>query len=131
MLENQIAQQASSSSKAAENIPIKVGKFFIPVDFIVLEMEEEVQIPIILRRLFLATAGAIIDVKNGQLTLKVGDKEVEFNLFITMNHKLKPDECFKIDIVNKQIEEEFHKAHLEDPLEACIVHNYTANNENT
>ncbi len=48
-----------------ENIPIKVGKFFIPVDFIVLEMEEDVQIPIILGRLFLATARAIIDVKNG------------------------------------------------------------------
>ncbi|KAJ9177086.1 hypothetical protein P3X46_012338 [Hevea brasiliensis] len=48
-----------------ENIPIKVGKFFILVDFIVLEMEEDVQIPIILGRPFLATAGAIIDVKNG------------------------------------------------------------------
>ncbi|XP_057990586.1 uncharacterized protein LOC131172967 [Hevea brasiliensis] len=31
-----------------ENIPIKVEKFFIPVDFLVLEMEEDVQIPIIL-----------------------------------------------------------------------------------
>ncbi|XP_057994334.1 uncharacterized protein LOC131174595 [Hevea brasiliensis] len=48
-----------------ENIPIKVGKFFIPVDFVVWEMEEDVQIPIILGRPFLATAGAIIDVKNG------------------------------------------------------------------
>ncbi|XP_057997585.1 uncharacterized protein LOC131176552 [Hevea brasiliensis] len=48
-----------------ENIPIKVGKFFIPVDFVILEMEEDVQIPIILGRPFLATARAIIDVKNG------------------------------------------------------------------
>ncbi|KAJ9141151.1 hypothetical protein P3X46_031724 [Hevea brasiliensis] len=46
-----------------ENIPIKVGKFFIPVDFVVLEMEDDVQIPIILGRPFLETAGAIIDVK--------------------------------------------------------------------
>ncbi|XP_058003695.1 uncharacterized protein LOC131180099 [Hevea brasiliensis] len=57
-----------------ENIPIKVGKFFIPVDFIILEMEEDVQIPIILGRPFLATAGAIIDIKNGRLTLKMGDE---------------------------------------------------------
>ncbi|XP_057996495.1 uncharacterized protein LOC131175839 [Hevea brasiliensis] len=84
-----------------ENIPIKVGKFFIPVDFIVLEMEEDVQIPIILGRPFLAITGAIIDVKNGRLTLKVGDEEVEFNLFSTMKHKLKPNECFKVDIVDK------------------------------
>ncbi|XP_057997167.1 uncharacterized protein LOC131176072 [Hevea brasiliensis] len=49
-----------------ENIPIKVGKFFILVDFVVLEMEEDVQIPIILKRPFLATSRAIIDVKNGR-----------------------------------------------------------------
>ncbi|XP_058003727.1 uncharacterized protein LOC110647809 [Hevea brasiliensis] len=48
-----------------ENIPIKVGKFFIHVDFVVLEIEEDVQIPIILGRPFLVTAGAIIDVKMG------------------------------------------------------------------
>ncbi|KAJ9135136.1 hypothetical protein P3X46_032350 [Hevea brasiliensis] len=48
-----------------ENIPIKVGKFFIQVDFVVLDMEEDVKIFIILGRPFLATAGAIIDIKNG------------------------------------------------------------------
>ncbi|XP_058003929.1 uncharacterized protein LOC131180599 [Hevea brasiliensis] len=88
-----------------ENIPIKVGKFFIPVDFVVLEMEEDVQILIILGRPFLATAGAIIDAKNRRLTLKVGDEE--------------------------QVEEEFHKEDPEDPLETCIVHSHTAENENT
>ncbi|XP_021678391.2 uncharacterized protein LOC110663417 [Hevea brasiliensis] len=114
-----------------ENIPIKVGKFFIPVDFVVLEMEEDVQIPIILRRPFLETIGAIIDVKNERLTLKVGDEEVKFNLFNTMKHTLEPDECFKVDMVNKQVEEEFHKAHPEDPLKTYIVHSHTADNENT
>ncbi|KAJ9129832.1 hypothetical protein P3X46_035238 [Hevea brasiliensis] len=39
-----------------ENVPLKVGKFFIPVDFVVLEMEEDIHIPIILGRPFLATA---------------------------------------------------------------------------
>ncbi|KAJ9178743.1 hypothetical protein P3X46_010600 [Hevea brasiliensis] len=38
-----------------ENIPIKVGKFFIPVDFVVFEMKKDVQIPIILGRPFWAT----------------------------------------------------------------------------
>ncbi|XP_057999376.1 uncharacterized protein LOC131178436 [Hevea brasiliensis] len=39
-----------------ENVPLKVGKFFITVDFIILEMEEDVRTPIILGRPFLATA---------------------------------------------------------------------------
>ncbi|XP_021719312.1 uncharacterized protein LOC110686986 [Chenopodium quinoa] len=56
-----------------EDVPVWVGKFFIPVDFIVLEMEEDSNIPIILGRPFLCTAGAVIDVKSGSLTLSVGD----------------------------------------------------------
>lgn len=40
-----------------EDVPIRVGKFFIPVDFVVLEMEEDSQIPIILGRPFLAMQG--------------------------------------------------------------------------
>ncbi|XP_056695201.1 uncharacterized protein, partial [Spinacia oleracea] len=63
-----------------EDVPVRVGKFFIPVDFVVLDMEEDRQIPIILGRPFLHTAGAIIDVKNGKLTLNVGDDKVTFNL---------------------------------------------------
>ncbi|XP_057989125.1 uncharacterized protein LOC131172198 [Hevea brasiliensis] len=31
-----------------ENVPLEVGKFFIPVDFVVLEMEEDIRIPLIL-----------------------------------------------------------------------------------
>ncbi|XP_058006634.1 uncharacterized protein LOC131182029 [Hevea brasiliensis] len=92
-----------------ENIPIKIGKFFIPVDFVVLEMEEDIQIPIILGRPFLATVGAIIAVKNGQLTLKVGDEEVEFNLFRAIKHKLEPNECLRVDIIDKLVKEEFTK----------------------
>ena len=47
-----------------ENVLTKVGKFVIPVDFVVLEMEEDLEIPILFRRPFLRTAGAILDMKN-------------------------------------------------------------------
>ena len=39
-----------------ENVPIKLGKFFVPVDFIFLDMEEDKHIPIILGRQLLATS---------------------------------------------------------------------------
>ncbi|XP_058002296.1 uncharacterized protein LOC131179462 [Hevea brasiliensis] len=54
---------------------------------------------------FLATAGVIIDVKNGHLTLKVGDEEVEFNLFQAMKQKSKPDECLRVNIIDMLVEE--------------------------
>ena len=48
-----------------EDFSLQVGKFFIPCDFVVMEMEEDSCIPIILRRPFLATMGGMINVKNG------------------------------------------------------------------
>ncbi|XP_021835315.1 uncharacterized protein [Spinacia oleracea] len=51
-----------------EDVPLRVGKFIIPVDFVVLDMDEDSHVPIILGRPFLATAGAIIDVKQGVIT---------------------------------------------------------------
>ena len=63
-----------------EDVLIKVGKFVFPVDFVVINIEEEKQVPLLLGRSFLATRVALIDVKIGELTLRVGDEAVHFNL---------------------------------------------------
>ena len=64
-----------------EDVPIKVGDFFMPIDFVVLEMAEDSHTQIILGRPFLATAGFKIDVKEGKLTFDVWEHHVEFGLF--------------------------------------------------
>ncbi|CAM8940922.1 unnamed protein product [Rhodiola kirilowii] len=63
-----------------KDVPVRVGNFYIPGDFVVLEMEEDNEIPILLGRPFLYTAGAIFDTTKGSITMRVGDEEVEFNL---------------------------------------------------
>ncbi|XP_050915758.1 uncharacterized protein LOC127130839, partial [Lathyrus oleraceus] len=63
-----------------ENVPVRVGQFYIPTDFIIMDIKEDASTPIILGRPFLATAGAIIDVKRAKLTFKVGEEKVEFIL---------------------------------------------------
>ncbi|XP_057999073.1 uncharacterized protein LOC110673467 [Hevea brasiliensis] len=113
-----------------ENIPIKVGKLFILIDFVILEMKENVQVSIILRRPFLVTTEAIINVKNGKLTLKIGEEKVEFNQFRVKKYKLDPDECLRVDIIDKLVEEEFHKRYPVNPLEACIMHSHTVDDDN-
>ena len=45
-----------------EDVLVKVDKFIFPIDFIVLDMEEDKEIPIILGRLFLAIGNAMIAV---------------------------------------------------------------------
>ncbi|XP_075504562.1 uncharacterized protein LOC142542001 [Primulina tabacum] len=48
-----------------EDVLVKVDKFIFPVDFVVLDMEEDREIPLILDRPFLATGRALIDVQKG------------------------------------------------------------------
>ncbi|KAK5833054.1 hypothetical protein PVK06_016865 [Gossypium arboreum] len=59
-----------------EDVLVKVDKFIFLVDFVVLDIEEDNNTPLILRRPFLATAKTIIDVSTGELTFRVGDETI-------------------------------------------------------
>ncbi|KAK5836016.1 hypothetical protein PVK06_011753 [Gossypium arboreum] len=59
-----------------EDVLVKIDKFIFPVDFIVLDIEEDSNTPLILGRPFLSTVKAIIDVGTGELTLRVGDETI-------------------------------------------------------
>ena len=59
-----------------EDVLVKVDKFIFPVDFVVLDIEEDNNTPLILGRPFLATGKTIIDVGTGELTLRVGDETI-------------------------------------------------------
>ena len=54
-----------------EDLLIKVGKFIFPMAFVVMNIEEDKQAPLLLGRPFLATGAALIDVKKGELILTV------------------------------------------------------------
>jgi len=61
-----------------EDVPIHVGKFIIPCDFILMDMDESSQISIILRRPFLATVRAMIDVQSGAMSFQFCGERVDF-----------------------------------------------------
>ncbi|XP_021866759.2 uncharacterized protein [Spinacia oleracea] len=63
-----------------EDVPLVVGKLTFLVDFVVLDIDEDAHTPILLGRPFLATAGALIDVQGGLITLKAGDSKASFKL---------------------------------------------------
>ncbi|KAF7821315.1 hypothetical protein G2W53_026770 [Senna tora] len=74
-----------------ENVLVKVDKLILPADFIVLDYEEDKNVPIILDRPFLATRRAIIDVQKGELTMRVQDQEDDELKY----HPIDPSEVFK------------------------------------
>ncbi|GKA30233.1 mitochondrial proton/calcium exchanger protein-like protein isoform X1 [Tanacetum coccineum] len=62
----------------AENVLERIGKFVFPVDFIILDMPEDIKVPLILERPFLSTAHAKIDVYKRKITLRVGEENIIF-----------------------------------------------------
>jgi len=62
----------------AENVPVKIQNFFIPVDFVVLDMEVDVKTPLILGRSFLSTTNAHIDVGAGEIQLNINGQTEKF-----------------------------------------------------
>ncbi|GKE17513.1 hypothetical protein Tco_1425090 [Tanacetum coccineum] len=62
----------------AENVLVGIGKFVIPVDFIILHMPEDIKVPLILGRPFLSTARAKIDVYKRKITLRAGEEMIVF-----------------------------------------------------
>ncbi|GJY89243.1 homeodomain-like protein, partial [Tanacetum coccineum] len=63
----------------AENVLVGIGKFTFPIDFIILDMPEDIKVPLILRRPFLSTARAKIDVYKRKITLRVGEERIVFS----------------------------------------------------
>jgi hypothetical protein len=58
-----------------EDIPVRMRNSFVPVDFVVLEMDVSRQITLILGRPFLSTTGAMIDVAARIIMLNISRKE--------------------------------------------------------
>ncbi|XP_061368344.1 uncharacterized protein LOC133311333 [Gastrolobium bilobum] len=84
-----------------ENILVKVDRLIFPADFIILDCEVDENVPIIVGRPFLTTGGAIIDVKNGELTMRVNEEKITFNVLKVMNFIDEDvDDCSAISVID-------------------------------
>ncbi|XP_027182044.1 uncharacterized protein LOC113780442 [Coffea eugenioides] len=85
-----------------------------------MDMEEDVNIPIILGRPFLVTAGTIIDVKHGKFKFQIGKEEVEFDLSKVEKYPSFTDHVYSVDICD-ELTLEMSRVNLGyDFLELCL-----------
>ncbi|GKE93425.1 reverse transcriptase domain-containing protein, partial [Tanacetum coccineum] len=90
----------------AEDVYVKLGKFYFPANFIVVDFEADPQVPLILGRSFLKTGRTLIDVYEGEITLCVDNAVVTFNLDQTMKYSSTNDKSVnRIDIIDEICEE--------------------------
>jgi len=83
-----------------EDLLVKVDIFLFPVDFVVMDIEKDVEVPLILGRPFMKTAKVIIDIDKGRLKVCVQDEEVSFNVFEAMKYSNDQKECFRVDVID-------------------------------
>ncbi|CAM8991218.1 unnamed protein product [Rhodiola kirilowii] len=96
-----------------KDVPVKVKNIYIPADFIVLEISEDIDIPIILGRPFLYTAKVVIDMDRGSIALRVGTERVVFYL---------PDMCKSLSLLADC--DVLDSADVDDPIALTSIESY-------
>nr|GEV73065.1 reverse transcriptase domain-containing protein [Tanacetum cinerariifolium] len=66
----------SKPTGVAGNVFVKVGKFYFPANFVILDFVADPRVPLILGRPFLITSHALIDVYEGEITLRHDDQSL-------------------------------------------------------
>nr|GEW52024.1 DNA-directed DNA polymerase [Tanacetum cinerariifolium] len=93
--------------RVTEDVFVKVGMFHFPTDFVVVDFEADPRVPLILGTSFLKTGRALIDVYGEEITLRVNDESVTFNLNQTMRYSSTYDNnsVNPIDVIDIACEE--------------------------
>nr|GFB14379.1 reverse transcriptase domain-containing protein [Tanacetum cinerariifolium] len=88
-------------------VSVKVGVFHFQADFVVVDFEPDPRVPLILRSCFLKTGRALIDVHKGELTLRIENEAITYNLDQTARYSANYNQMTtnKIDVIDMACEE--------------------------
>ncbi|KAH9696077.1 hypothetical protein KPL71_023031 [Citrus sinensis] len=101
-----------------EDVLMKVNKFIFPIDFIMLDFEADIEVPIILGRHFLAMGKTLIDVQKGELTMRVNDQQVTFNVLDAMKNLDEVEDCNFISVVDFTVAERLNNCYSKNEINA-------------
>nr|GEZ75006.1 hypothetical protein [Tanacetum cinerariifolium] len=91
----------------AKDVKVKVGMFHFPADFVVVDFKPDPRVPLILGQCFLKNCRALINVHKGELTLRIGNEAITYNLDQTSRYSANYDQMTtnKIDVTDEACEE--------------------------
>ncbi|XP_061363610.1 uncharacterized protein LOC133307176 [Gastrolobium bilobum] len=88
-----------------EDVLVKVNDYIFPADFVVLNMEEDDNMPLILGRPILATARTLIDVEKRLMIFRVNGGKFKMNVFEAIKHPEDKENCFQIYVIEEAVSE--------------------------
>ncbi|XP_016553309.1 uncharacterized protein LOC107852778 [Capsicum annuum] len=91
------------------DVLVKVDKFFLPADFVVLDCEIDHEVPIILGHPFSATERTIVDLELGEIKFRVQENKVSFKTCKSKNQTSELQVVSMVDVENKKVIEEGSK----------------------
>nr|GFA73286.1 reverse transcriptase domain-containing protein [Tanacetum cinerariifolium] len=96
----------SKPTGVAENVFVKVGKFYFLANFVILNFVADPRVPLILGRPFLSTTHALIDVYEGEITLRHDDQSLTLKCGDTPSISYNNLESLnKVDLIDATCEE--------------------------
>nr|GEW15113.1 reverse transcriptase domain-containing protein [Tanacetum cinerariifolium] len=102
----------------AEDVFVKVEKFYFPTDFVVVDYIFDPHVLLILGRPFLRTERALIDVYGEELTLRVDDEAITINVGQTLKYSYNNGESIdRIDVIDVACEDDF----ILEEIKACLT----------
>jgi hypothetical protein len=105
-----------------EDLPLQVKIFCIPIDFVVIEMDEDPDTRLIFGRPFLNMADTQIDVRRGKLTFEIGKEKVEFDIFKALKYPANYGNFCRVDMIDLIMKEKFEKLSIDDPIDRLITY---------
>jgi len=88
-----------------KDVLVKVKHLIFPADFVVIDIEDDVGIPLILGHPFMSTASYMVDLGKKILQMGIEDQKINFDLFQEDKDPASQNVCFKVHVMEEKIPE--------------------------
>ena len=89
-----------------EDVLVRVKHLIFPADFVVMDIEEDADIPVIFGRPFMSIASCVVDMGKKKLEMSLENQQISFDLFNEGRELLDQDVCLQVkELVKKVLKE--------------------------
>jgi len=86
-----------------EDVLVRVKHLIFPTDFVVMDIEEDANIPVILGRPFMSTTSCVVDMGKKNLEMSLENQQISFDLFNEGRELMDQDVCLQVKVLDEKV----------------------------